>query len=96
MRLAEYLESRNISRSEFADMIGISKAAVSNYVNGLRLPNLLTTMAILHATKEKVKIGDLIETWLELNDPHGFKTDPDALGSIKDREKRPLQSKRKR
>ena len=60
MDLSEYLESRNISKKEFADMCGISPGAVSNYCAKKRIPNLSIAMRIKEVTKGKVSLHDLL------------------------------------
>lgn len=60
MDLKMYLESRNIENKEFADMVGISPGAVSNYKNGIRTPTLAIAIKIKDVTKGKVSIHDLL------------------------------------
>ena len=61
MHLKTYLESRNLDQSEFANMIGVTPVAISNYVCKKRLPSLKIGRMIEIATRGKVKIDDLIE-----------------------------------
>lgn len=68
MELREYLESRSLTREEFAKMLGISKQALQNYVTGLRLPPLNVARKIKELTKSNVTTDDLLKTW---RDKHG-------------------------
>jgi DNA-binding transcriptional regulator YdaS (Cro superfamily) len=60
MDLKNYLDSRNISNREFADMLDISENAVRNYREGLRQTPLHIALRIRKATKGKVSIHDLL------------------------------------
>jgi len=61
--LKTYLESRNIERKEFAKMIGVSAATISNYLGYRRKPTLDIGRKIEKATKGKVTIDDLLTYW---------------------------------
>lgn len=61
MDLGDYLESRNISEKEFAEMIGVTGTSVAQYLRGGRIPKLKTALLIEKVTKGKVKIADLIK-----------------------------------
>jgi predicted transcriptional regulator len=63
MHLKEYLESRDLAASEFAKMLGVSQNCISNYILYKRLPNLEIGRAIELATKGKVTIDEMIETY---------------------------------
>lgn len=60
VKLELYLESRNISRKEFAEMVGITRQAVDNYCSKRRMPTLDIAVKIVKLTKEKVGFLDLI------------------------------------
>lgn len=60
MDLKLYLESRNMEHKEFAKMIGVSPAAISNYIHLRRTPTLEIARRIVNATKGKVTIDDLL------------------------------------
>jgi len=61
MQLKEYLDSRNLSFAEFAELIGVSKSCISHYVNKKRNPSLYTALRIREVTKGKVSLEDLLE-----------------------------------
>jgi helix-turn-helix protein len=63
MDLKSYLESRNIGIKEFADMIDVSAASISNYIHWHRKPRLEIAQRIVKATKGKVTIEDLLAYW---------------------------------
>lgn len=67
MQLEVYLESRNFEQKEFAEMVGISVASISNYLSGRRKPSLEIGRKIEQVTNGKVTIDDLIENWREKN-----------------------------
>lgn len=60
MEIKQYLDSRNISQKEFAELMGISEAAVSHYYNRRRTPHLEIAMRIVGFTKGKVDYKDLL------------------------------------
>lgn len=60
MDLNEYLVSRQISKQEFADMIKVTRSAVSHYCHKKRIPTLLIAMKIKEATNGKVTLQDLV------------------------------------
>ena len=67
MHLKRYMDSRDISNLEFANMlkkfdpnIEISESAVRNYREGLRTPTLRVALAIKEVCKKKVSLTDLL------------------------------------
>lgn len=48
-RLVEYMERRCISQKELAWKLRVSRAAVSSYINGVRVPSVPTLVNIAHA-----------------------------------------------
>jgi DNA-binding transcriptional regulator YdaS (Cro superfamily) len=70
MDLEKYLESRNLGKKEFATMIGVSAATISNYIHFRRKPTLDIANRIMKATKGKVTIEDLLAYW-EAKKDHG-------------------------
>jgi len=61
MDLKEYLDSRNFEYKEFAELIGISPGALSNYMYGRREPRPAIRKKILAATNGKVTLKDLLK-----------------------------------
>lgn len=61
MDLKDYLESRCLSRKEFADLVGINVASVTNYILGHRRPILEIALKIQEATQGKVSAADLLK-----------------------------------
>lgn len=61
MNLREYLDKREISQSEFADMIGVTKQAVSKYLSGERSPKTPVAMKIQKITHGNVSMEELME-----------------------------------
>jgi predicted transcriptional regulator len=71
MDLGTYIESRNISQKEFADMLGVRASTVSNYICGRRLPNSRIGRGIEKLTKNKVTIDDMIKKFEEGKKKYG-------------------------
>lgn len=63
MDLKKYLESRNLSRKEFAEMVGVSVYTISSYITWARKPSMETGRMIEKVTKGKVTIDDLLSYW---------------------------------
>lgn len=70
MDLKTYLESRNITRREFAKMLGVSACTISNYICWKRKPTLEIGRMIEKITNKKVTIDDLLAYWIAKKD-HG-------------------------
>lgn len=68
MDLKTYLESRSFTKKEFAKLIGISSAAVSNYICKKRKPALDIAIKIEQVTKGKVSAQDLFNWWESKDD----------------------------
>jgi hypothetical protein len=60
MDLKLFIESRNFDQKEFANSLGISPGAISNYIAGTRKPSLEIGRMIETYTKGKVTIDDLL------------------------------------
>jgi predicted transcriptional regulator len=60
MTLKEYLADQGLTESAFAEMLGISQAAVNRYCNGIRTPQRITLRAIAKATAGKVTANDFM------------------------------------
>ena len=58
MRLQELLEEEHMTQKQLAEEIYVSRAAVSAYVNGVRVPSVPTLINIAHALG--CRISDLI------------------------------------
>lgn len=61
MKLAQYLDTKGISQTEFASRIGVTQVAVSRYVSGDRTPSLRLILRIEKVTKGAVKPKDWAE-----------------------------------
>jgi predicted transcriptional regulator len=60
MTLKEYLSEQGLTESAFAELLGISQAAVNRYCNGIRTPQRMKLRAIVKATKGKVTANDFM------------------------------------
>jgi predicted transcriptional regulator len=60
MTLREYLADQGLTEGAFAEMLGISQAAVNRYVNGDRTPKQPIMRAIMRATKGEVTANDFM------------------------------------
>lgn len=58
MKLASYLETKNVSDSDFADAIGVSRQAVHRYKSGDRFPERPVLSRIFKATGGRVTAND--------------------------------------
>jgi predicted transcriptional regulator len=63
MNLKRYLETRRFTKKEFARLIGVSSAAVSNYICKKRKPALDIAIRIEQVTDGKVTAQDLFNWW---------------------------------
>ena len=70
MDLKVYLESKDISRTKFAKMIGVHPSTITNYISWRRKPTLEIGKCIEVATNGKVTIEDLLAYW-ESNAKYG-------------------------
>jgi transcriptional regulator with XRE-family HTH domain len=61
MDLKKYLDSRNFQYKDFAEMIGISATALSNYMYKRREPRPYIRERIVKATQGSVTILDLLK-----------------------------------
>ncbi len=60
MKLADWLDAKNISHQEFGDRIGKSQAAVSRYASGKRMPDEETLIKIFEVTGGDVTPNDFV------------------------------------
>ena len=58
MKLADYLDERNLTHSDMARRIGTSTEAVRRYANGLRLPKPEIMGRIIETTEGVVEHAD--------------------------------------
>ena len=70
MDLKTYIELKNIKKKDFAEIVGISTSALSNYLHYRRTPTLEIGRRIEKITKGKVTIDELINYWKDKKD-HG-------------------------
>lgn len=61
MRLDTYLETKTVSDSDFADLIGVSRQAVHRYKTGERFPEKPVLTKIFEATNGEVTANDFAE-----------------------------------
>jgi predicted transcriptional regulator len=61
MELKKYLESRNIEIQEFAEMVGVTPCAISNYIGKRREPRPYIRRRIIEVTKGNVTLEDLLK-----------------------------------
>jgi transcriptional regulator with XRE-family HTH domain len=61
MELKDYLESRYLSRKEFAKLVGVNTATITNYIQGHRIPILAIALKIQEVTNGKVSVQDLVK-----------------------------------
>ena len=60
MKLKEYLEKKNMTQTEFAELVGVQKAVVGFWVEEYSSPRLLHAMRVVKITKKAVKLEDLL------------------------------------
>ncbi len=60
MDLKMYVTSRHLEYKEFAEMVGISVSALSNYIHKRREPRKAIRNKIIEITKGKVTLDDLL------------------------------------
>lgn len=58
MQLADYLAKQNISRSDFADAIGVKEPSVSRYITGKNIPERDVMRKIVSVTAGNVTAND--------------------------------------
>ena len=58
LKLKVWLEEQEISMTEFGQQLGVSKATVSRWCNGDRIPPVLMTQKILQETNGAVSAED--------------------------------------
>ena len=63
MDLKIYLKMSGITHKEFAKMIGVSEASISNYIGWRRKPSSSIVARIEIVTKGKVTVHDLMAYW---------------------------------
>lgn len=61
MHLRDYIETRKFAYKEFAEKIGISPQALSNYLKGIRQVPLHTAIKIEEFTNKKVTVEELLK-----------------------------------
>jgi len=58
MKLEHYLDTYQLTRGKFAELLGVSGQAVDNWINGKRYPRGRTAGRILDITKGEVTPND--------------------------------------
>ena len=61
MKLIEYIESKRISQTDFAEQIGCSTSNLNKILHGEHKPSWAIMLKITQATKCKVKPNDFFE-----------------------------------
>lgn len=59
--LAAYLAQKNMTQAQLAEMVGVSRAYMSQLVKGPKTPSLAVASAIERATKGRVKASDWVQ-----------------------------------
>lgn len=60
MKLAEYLKKEGMTHAEFAEMIGVSRSAVTQWTNGITLPTGERMIWVSRLTDGAVGIEDWV------------------------------------
>lgn len=61
MKLVDYLTKEGLTHAEFAEQVGVSRSAVTQWINGITLPSG-ERMALVHrATGGRVGLDDWFE-----------------------------------
>lgn len=60
MLLKDYLEEKNLTLKDFADMIGVTPLTVFNWVHQRTIPMKIHLRLVLDATKGKVTNKDFV------------------------------------
>jgi transcriptional regulator with XRE-family HTH domain len=58
MKLADYLDNHGLTKSDFAEIIGVSEETIRRYIKGTRIPERETMEKIALATACKVTAND--------------------------------------
>jgi transcriptional regulator with XRE-family HTH domain len=58
VKLKNWIDSKKLTGAGFAEMLGVSPAAVSRWLGGSRIPCMAQMQAIEELTKGKVKAQD--------------------------------------
>lgn len=61
MKLAKYLETKNLTQTAFAAKVGVTQVAMNRYVRGERTPSVEIIAAIHKATKGAVTLNDWVK-----------------------------------
>lgn len=61
MELKDYIRLNNFEYKEFAQLIGVTVSALSNYAHKRREPRPKIRAKIIAVTKGKVKVEDLLK-----------------------------------
>jgi len=60
MKLPDYLSTNSLSPAKFARLSGLSKTAVTRYLNGERKPDIVSLHKIIQATDGEVGLEDFL------------------------------------
>jgi transcriptional regulator with XRE-family HTH domain len=77
MKLQQFLDLNNISRADFAKVIGVSEVAITRYVGGRRMPRPELLVKIKEATNGAVTPNDFLPEQ-EAGSAHPFRCDEAA------------------
>lgn len=61
MKLETFLHKHKISRTDFAQAIGVTEASICRYISAQRMPRLSVLSKITAATKGEVTPNDFVE-----------------------------------
>ena len=61
MTLSEYMEKNSTTDQKMSDEVGVSRSAITQYRNGVRMPKLEIALEIYRVTKGKVSPTDFLK-----------------------------------
>lgn len=67
MDISEYMEKFELNRVQFASLVELPTSSINHYVRGERMPTLENALKIHKATKGKVKLENLVESYYKIN-----------------------------
>lgn len=67
MDINEYMKKFELNRVQFASLVELPVSSINHYVRGERMPTLENALKIHKATKGKVKLESLIDSYYSMN-----------------------------
>ncbi len=59
MNLNDWIKTKNLTTSQFAEMLGVSQPTVSRWINGVLFPSRKSIAAIIKTTNGEVSANDI-------------------------------------